>query len=404
MLRSHDMNTVRTRRLLFVLLSILVLLGGFVSHPLWRPTLVIAAEKSQEELDALKKTIAELEAKISDLQKEKNSLASTIKYLDSKILLNEKQIEQTQREIAVLEAQIEDLDQRIAGLEVSLKELSAQLIERIQQQYKYGGSDQTSLLLATTGFTDFFKEYKYISQTRAHSQNLLLSTEQKRQDYDAEKHKKEQTQSEVQRLQAKLEGQQLDLERQKIDKQKLLQLTQNDERVYQQKLADAQAEFQAIQSIIAGGGTETEVREVKTGDGIASIIAGPSTCSTGAHLHFEVVKNGAHVNPASYLKSADITWYDDSFGFSGSWEWPVHNPALISQGYGMTSFARSGFYGGGPHTGIDMNSKTKSSWGVRAVSDGTLYRGSIRCGKGNLRYVRVKHSNELSSYYLHVNY
>jgi len=362
------------------------------------------SEKSQGEIDDLKKVIDELRSKIGQIQQEQRTLASTIKVLDSKILLNEKEIEKTQREINLLELQINELSTRIEGLELSLGELSEILVDRIQQQYKQSQLDPLSSLLMNAGLSGFIRDQRYLKQARAHTEDIMLATEYKRQVYDTQKSEKEAKQEEVQVLRNQLEGQRKQLAQQRADKQTLLQVTKNDEQTYQEKLAQALAEYQAIQSIVAGGGNESKVKDVKKGDAIASIIAGRSTCSTGAHLHFEVVKGGAHVNPAGFLKGESITWYDSSFGFSGSWDWPVNNPAIVTQGYGMTSFARSGFYGGSGHTGIDMLSKNSGDWGIKSVDDGELFRGSIKCGGGYLRYVRVKHNADVSTYYLHVNY
>lgn len=373
-------------------------------HPNYAELLASVGGTAEDEdkLDGLKKRIEELQNKISGLKGEQNTLSSAIAVLDSQIQLNETEIEKTQFEISLLERQIDDLGQRIEGLEMSLADLSKLLVNRIQRQYKQAQADPVALFFASTGLTEFVKEQRYVQQARAHTEDLMVTAEYKRQVYDEEKSTKEEKQHEMEALRSRLSLQQGSLNEQKKTKQSLLDITRNDERVYQQQLAAALAEYQAIQSIVAGGGDESKVKSVKKGDNIASIIPSASPCSTGAHLHFEVVKSGVHMNPANYLRSTDTIGV--SLSYSGSWDWPLSNPARITQGYGMTEFAKSGFYGGGGHTGIDMLSKTSGSWAVKAVKDGELYRGSIRCGGGYLKYVRVKHDDDISSYYLHVNY
>jgi murein DD-endopeptidase MepM/ murein hydrolase activator NlpD len=66
----------------------------------------------------------------------------------------------------------------------------------------------------------------------------------------------------------------------------------------------------------------------------------------------------------------------------------------------MTPWAKLGSYGGGPHTGIDMYASGGTS--VRAVRDGTLSRGSIGCGGGQLPYKKIDHGDGISTYYLHM--
>jgi hypothetical protein len=331
-----------------------------------------------------------------------------ISVLNGQIVVQELQISQTKLEIEQIVNEVNALSQRIAGLNVSLDRLTGVLIERVGTNYKRRHTNPLNMLLVSDTLNEFFTKYKYLQVTQKHTAELMKQAESEKIQFDEQKALKEKKQEEVDAKKQKLVLQQSTLTKQRAEQQTLLQQTKNDEARYQAELAKTLAEQAALSSIIAGNGTETKVKDVKEGDTIASIILGASTCSNGTHLHFEVVKDGGHRDPAQYLKPISVVWNngpDEPFGFGGDWNWPLNDPAKINQGYGMTWYARVlRSYGGNPHTGIDMMSKN-SDYSVKAVKDGVLYRGSITCGKGLLRYVKVQHKDTgLSTYYLHINY
>ena len=349
-----------------------------------------------------------LEKKIAEVQSQKITLSNTIGILNSKIAVQLLQINQIQGEINKLEREIDDLSERINGLNVSLDRMSEMLVERVQQQYKQSRVSPFTLLIESNSFDEFHTRMEYLSMTSKQTATGMQRAEIQRLLYDQQKELKEKKQAEVEVKRISLQKEQNTLNTQKGEQQFLLKETQNNEQKYQAELAKTLAELNAIQSIIAGKGAESKVGEVKQGDKIASVISGASTCSNGTHLHLEVVKSGVNYDPAGYLKPISITWNnqpDTSFGFGGDWEWPLNDAARITQGYGMTYYARvRRAYGGQPHTGIDMVSKS-GDLTVRAVRDGVAYRGSIKCGSGQLRYVKVDHKEGgYSTYYLHVNY
>jgi peptidoglycan hydrolase CwlO-like protein len=365
---------------------------------------------NSDELACTKAKQACWQSKIDQTRQQANTLNNTISILNSQIAVQQLQIRQTQLEIDKLVVEIKDLSTQISGLNVSLDHLTASLIERITQNYKQGQQDPFLLLVTSNSLDDFLTRYRYLQIAQRQTTELMKSSETKRLNFDQEKTLKEQKQKEVEQKKALMAKQQAELNQQKSDVQVLLTQTQNDEARYQAELEKTLAEDKAIQSVIAGNGDEEKIRDVNEGETIASIIPGASPCSNGAHLHFEVEKSHTTQNPANYLKSIDgIIWSnspDGPFGFAGDWAWPLNNAARINQGYGMTWYARvRRAYGGGPHTGIDMISKTSGDYTVKAVKSGTLYRGSIACGRGRLKYVRVAHKDsDLSSFYLHVNY
>jgi len=348
-------------------------------------------------------------SRIEETQTQAVTLTNTINLLNGQISLQQLQVSLSIAEIGKLENEVLDLSERIKGLGYSLDRLSTVLIERVQAQYKQSRTSPSLQLLGSDSLTDVIAQLRYLSIAQKQTADVMARTETQRSEYDVQKDLKEEKQEELQVKKISLENLQASLKSQKSDQQYLLGETKNNEANYQSELAKTLAELEAIQSIIAGRGSETKIRNVQKGDKIASIISGPSACSTGAHLHFEVAKSGVHRNPAGYLKSTDIAWNnspDGPFSFTGSWDWPVNNAARITQGYGMTYYARvKRFYGGSPHTGLDILSKTSSDFTVKAVRDGTLYRGSIACGGGLLRYVKVEHKDDSEdTYYLHINY
>lgn len=348
------------------------------------------------------------EANISEAKSQAVTLNNTISILNGQINVQEAQINQTETELSQLERQVKELTDRISGLNISLDRYTETLVQRVYEDYKSSRVNADLLLVASNSLTEFLSNYKYLQLTRQQTAHAMQEAETQKTDFDQQKQLKEEKQVEVEQKQAALEAQQATLTKQRGEQQFLLNETKNNEARYQSELAKTLAELEAIQSIIAGKGDETKVRDVNQGDAIASIIVGASPCSTGTHLHFEVVKDGVHNNPASFLKSISANWSnqpDGAFDFGGDWEWPLNDPAKINQGYGMTYYARvKRSYGGAPHTGIDMASKS-ADYTVKAVKSGELYRGSIRCGGGLLRYVKVDHKDDdYQTYYLHINY
>lgn len=364
---------------------------------------------SQSALDQAiqkQKEIEQLAQKITELQQKGKSFADQIKIVDSQIELAVLKINQTTEQIRFLEIQIGELSQKIGILNQSLDETSVIFINHVVATYKAGKISYLDLLFSSLNFTDLLKRISYLRLAQVNDRKILITMEEIRLNYDQQKQEKETKQKQLEVLKNQLAKQRLNLDQQKKDKQLLLKTTLQEQKKYEEMRSKALAELQAIQAIIAGRGEEKEVGDIGEGEKIATIISGISPCSTGTHLHFEVHDGDSIQNPASYLKNIGVTWDnapDGPFSFSGSWRWPINEPIRVTQGYGQTYYARVlNYYGGNPHTGIDV---VNDDLNIFSVSGGKLYNGSIRCGSGYLRYVRVKHKDSnFSTYYLHVNY
>jgi murein DD-endopeptidase MepM/ murein hydrolase activator NlpD len=346
------------------------------------------------------KTVEELQQEIQQYEAELQKLSSQAKTLSNQIAQFDAQIKLATLKISQTEEKILLLGGRIDQLEESLQSLNKAYGERVVETYKLSRFENNLLFVITApGIDDVVSRFHYLQRIQEADRNLLDRLQKAQTVYIGEKVDQEQ-------LQEDLTNQKAALDSQKAAKAKLLTLTRNDEKRYQDLLSKARAEIEAIQSIVAGQGKETEVGKVSEGSRIASVIPSSSACSSGAHLHFEVVKDKTHQNPANFLSSKSVTWDnspDGQFGFSGSWPWPINDPVRITQGYGMTYYAASlRYYGGGPHTGLDV--VNPGDYTVKAVRPGTLYLGSIACGGGTLKYVHVVQEDGYDTYYLHVNY
>jgi len=341
----------------------------------------------------LSKVISDCGSKISTLQGQANTLKNQIAQFDTQIKLTTLKIIQTQEQISMLGGRISQLGDSLAALTEAFN-------SRAVETYKISKFENNLVYILTAyNIEDAVSKFHYLEKIQEEDQNLLKRLKDAQTTYEGQK-------ADQEVLQKQLKTQQANLNAQKLAKNNLLLATKNDENRYQSLLSKARAEIEAIQSIVAGLGKETEVGKVSEGGRIASVISGSSACSSGGHLHFEVVKDGSHQDPAGFLSNKGVTWDnspDGQFSFNGGWAWPVNDPVRITQGYGMTYYAATlRYYGGKPHTGIDM--VNIGDYTVKAAKPGTLYLGAIACGGGTLKYVHVKQDDGYETYYLHVNY
>ena len=355
-------------------------------------------------VQADKTKIEELEQKLAQTQTAAKSLKSEITKLDTQAELTSLKITQTEASLAKLEEEIGVLGGRIDRIRGTLTTQSDKVLIRISNTYKNGQVSPLDLFLSTNDFGKFLTRYKYLKTIQQSDRKVLGQLQTTKSSYTNQKETLEDKKVEVEKLKVSLTALQATLIRQKKEKESLLVITKNDERTYQAQLAQARAEQAAISF-----GKLTLIRDVKAGDTIGNIINGASGCSSGAHLHFEVHKNGSVEDPNNYLKNTSFSYnyppdkYDDygTIHPNGPLEWPVNNPIEINQGYGSSHYyARR--YDGGIHAGIDMDGGGST---VKAIKEGKLYGGSYSCGgayPGTLTFAKVVHNDGLETYYLHI--
>jgi len=254
--------------------------------------------KTEEEL---KQTIEACEQKLDLSRKKINTLSSEIQFMDTRIYLTTIKIKNTEQSIKKTEEEINVLSSRIEGLDSSLDYLSNLLLEGVIESYKRRPLSMMMMLLDSDTASEFLTQFKYLRTTQKNNQKLLIQVQETKVNFEEQKKIREEKKKELDTLKITLDEQKKALDNQKLAKNRLLKVTKNNERSYQQLLAKARVEYNAIRAIVAGSGTEAKLREVKSGDVIASLISGPSCNSSGAHLHFIVKENDQVSNPFNYF-------------------------------------------------------------------------------------------------------
>ena len=219
--------------------------------------LLLSPPSLAQTVEEVQQQIAELSAKLTELNRQKNTLSNQIKIFDTKIAQIELQIKQTGNNITVIKKEIADLSLKINGLDVSLNDLSGQYIAQINQNYKLQKRIPFFAILGSGNLNDFFKSYKYITSLQQKSQDTLVDMETTRTNLDLQKQEKSKKQAELEALEKKLASQQKSLSAQKASKDKLLQDTKNDEAVYQRRLQEAQAQLASFRRFADSVGGST---------------------------------------------------------------------------------------------------------------------------------------------------
>ena len=367
--------------------------------------------RSREELQEIKN---KCEEKLSQLAKQRNTLASEISYINTQIYLTNLKVAETENKIEKTEKEIELLNERIEGLDESLNTLSKLLLKKIVADYKNKRISLLSIFLEADRIDDLVNRIKYIKTTRENNQKLIIQVQNAKINFEEQKKLREEKKVELDNLKALLAKQKTELLNQQYNKQILLELTKKDEARYQKLLADAQKE---LSQIIGAAKTLQRIGQgVRVSRGEMIGTQGNTGYSFGDHLHFGVYRyssidqlaNGNWyynnwLDPGQVLSPKTVMWdtgcepKEVKTVGSGSFAWPMELSA-ISQGSGYTCYSNS-FYRGNPHPAWDM-------WGpvntpIYAVEEGTAYFCRNCLGdRGN--GVFIFHPNGLMTLYWHL--
>jgi len=374
----------------------------------------------QSKIDEYNKKITELKSKASTLTNDVESMDNQIALTELRIQDSQNKIIQKETQIKKLTVEIEDLKVRIGKLADSINYQRTLLNNRTRERYKSREVNPILVIFGSSTFNSLIQKAEYLQQIEIQDNKLLNEMENTKKSYDNQKDLFENKRQEEEQLKAQLldEKANLDtykaqLDNQKHEKQRLLEITQNDESKYAKLLEEAQKELDQISGAVRVLKYQNG-EKVNKGDLIG--YQGNSGYSSGEHLHFGVYKYSSfndidgwnwyysnYIDPKNVLEKKNVYWDTgcESPGNretgKGDWRWPISSPT-ISQGFGHTCWSDR-FYNGNPHPAYDMY----GSYGtpIYAAEDGEAYFCRNCLGDGG-NGVFIFHDDGYMSLYWHL--
>ena len=285
---------------------------------------------SETDLDGIS---AACQAKITDSQNQQTTLIQAISTLNSKINLSQAQINHTQVQIVTLEKEVSVLDGVLTTVSDSMDQLETIYAARVRESYKQMRVTTLDLLFSSSSIGDYFNKVKYLDTIKTKDELILTELEKSKIDYNQRKNDKVQKQAEVEQLKTKLLAQKKSLLSQQNEKQKILVLTQNDEKKYQSLLTQANALVAAMRGFTTGAtpldnqthcdgwGCYYSQRDSqwfsKTIGGSSEILGRVGCLITSTAMivsHF-----GKNLTPADIAGSSDPFLFPTAFMNAGAW-------------------------------------------------------------------------------------
>ncbi|MCL4364322.1 C39 family peptidase [Patescibacteria group bacterium] len=202
----------------------------------------------------LNEYISKCQVILNNLQQTAATLSQQKQYIDTQITLTLAQIQETEQKIIQTQKEIDILGSRIEGLDTSLNTLSTLLINRVVQSYKQRSISLFSLIFDSNSASELLEKIKYIKTARDDNQKLLVQVQEAKSNFEEQKNLREEKKTELNQLNETLTVQQQSLTAQKLQKQKLLDETNNDEATFQRLLAQAKAQLASFGRFVQSQG------------------------------------------------------------------------------------------------------------------------------------------------------
>ncbi len=353
--------------LLFLVLGIIVSGGLFVFQATLPVDAIELTAAEQEAIDDLAKERKKKEQEKKAAEQIVNLKAKQATGLASQIATIETQAQRLEREIRENEQALSDLGRELSDTEAGISEKERfilrekQVLSGLVREYHAATSDGAGILFGIGGNDEglFMKQEDWLSETSGRIGTLLRSLDETKQALLASKETLTKKKVEVDTLQEQLEQRNDYLAGSRQSKATLLAKTQAEQQKYVTLVRTLEEELKDL---------ENEINNLESGK-------------------------------ISALNLGTIPKYQ-----KGLLDYPLKK-FTINQNYGMTSYAKSGAYGGGPHNGIDFGASggtpVYAPMGGKVTAIGSMTKNGKWYGYG--RWIAIDHGNGLVTLYGHLS-
>ena len=322
-----------------MVLTTALLCSGVIGAP-------AGADSLQDQINAKRDKVDDLEKKIAKLGKEGKELLSQIGLIEEQTEEIEEQIDLTNDRIKELGKAIDEQTENIAGAENDIAVRTEQMADRIRAIYMGGSDSYLNMLVESKDFGSFLDTLDTLKILVAADRDMVTEFKTAKSDYESVKASLEKDKKEMSDLKADLVSQRRKLES-NADKLETLKKQNDKQRAAAQKEMDK--EYEAIKELI---------RQQSQGEFVGGEFLWPVS---------------------GFNKKSNISAY----------------------------FGQKGSYWGKAHTGMDIAGRNAAGEGIKgkpilACNSGTVIKVADTSPRGYGQYVVISHGGGISTLYGHM--
>lgn len=313
----------------------------------------------QEQINQLEQQAAQYRGNIASERAKADSLNKEISILRNQIGQIEAQIASTDKKIELAQGEIDTVQQHIGETRETMRQKRDTLGRMVLALNRLDADSALVSFLKYANLSDFVQQFHDIASMQDSMLGLIsdlritkATLEDDRVALESEQTKLEQLSEEARQRRSQIAGV-------KGEKDRLLKVTKGQEATYQQQLTAVEKKKATFFK---------ELRE----------------------LELKVISGGLYI---VHIKADTIPPKGTKI-----FQAPEEN-THVTQGYGMTTYAKRGAYGGSPHNGVDFSAGFGSP--IKAIGAGIIVANGTNSGWGN--WVAIQHPNNMVSLYAHMS-
>ncbi len=364
----------------------------------------VYATSSQEELEAARDEIQEeidrVQSELDKLEADESAALEYQELLSEKISLTEEKVIESMETIEALNKTIIELDAKIEAAELEYADTLSQLKERIVVLYQSGSVSTLEVLLNSKSLHDFAYQNELLKATASFDKELMDEitefveiTKDDRTERDAQKEQVAQEKTQLEADKEELTGLYAENE-ELVEDLAEQQLIAEDELVV---LENENAEYNAqISSLIAAKAAEEAAKKAAEEAAAAAAAAeAAAKAEAEAAAKEEAEANGTEGDDTTEDDTSTETTTPPATDVGTSSD-DGFNPIWPIPGYGYGSITQYYRYGG--HYGLDVGIPTMTK--IVAVDDGEVLSAEYRWDWGN--NVLIYHDSTYTTRYAHL--
>ena len=209
---------------------------------------VVFADVKDDKINQLEAQIDQYNQEIAKKESEAQSLANQISIFDLQIKQIQAEIDATNLTISNLNSAIKQKEADIKQKEKEIKSQNALLAEYLRQISQNDAGSFLEFLLKNKKFSDFYDDLNNLSNIQKQIQETLANIKNLKDKLTSEKEDLESDKAEQQQLKLVQNRQKNQLNNSKKEKQKLLDQTKGQEKIYQQLISKAREDIEKIRN------------------------------------------------------------------------------------------------------------------------------------------------------------